>query len=280
MEKNVEKDITLARKILETKKDFQNFRKVIIVANNSLRTYANLNLNGKDVLLKINALDQVFDLLMHGANVTCYSDNRLDEYFINLLHKLHELKTSTYMNYLLYDDKKRKIRFSKESYERIKDSLDEKTRYFFDELYSYSEKKQLPMDRLVEKNIYPKGALNQYIMHYLSNKFPLVRENESYEYSFLTDEDALTFFDGKQFDFIDLSYNLDEINMMQYYDIISDTSKYDEMLKKGGMMQTFVATDEIDVPNHEAFKTSSIMNSLPTVNEHIDDYSYMYKKSQ
>ena len=71
----------------------------------------------KNVLTKYNSGDEVLELLSHGANVTCYSSNRLDEYFLNLRLALLSLDNKEYFSYLFKDyGKVEHDVFSKETY--------------------------------------------------------------------------------------------------------------------------------------------------------------------
>ena len=72
--------------------DKRAYRPVKIFTDYSLKHFKKYKLEGKDTLLKLRSYDQTIDMVSYGANVTCYSTNRFDEYFLNLF--LESLKLS------------------------------------------------------------------------------------------------------------------------------------------------------------------------------------------
>lgn len=276
----INKDIQNTIRIIERDANVPGYKKVKIFPDFTLKHFKKYKLDGKDVLSKINSIDEIFDLATYNANITCFSDNPIDEYFLNLLTKAHKLKRNTYFDFVFKDnDNNRKV-LSKTTYDRIKDELDDRTRDYFDEVFSYCIRHKLPISRLIEGQKYPKEVIEMYVRHYLNNRYGNVKTDKTFTYWRLKDEDVPSTFKDGCFDFINISR---EINESPKEDLLILEKEYARLLKEYGKMQSFVSRNPIEIEKHKRIESRSLLDPYSPDNENHEckkDYAYMYINSQ
>ena len=244
------KDIKGAIDILNDKNTSNEYKKVNIFSKYSLKHFKKYKLENREVLTKINSMDEVFDLLSYDANLTCFSENKLDEYFLKLLLEVHKLNRKDYLSFVYKDANKKRNRFSREIYDEIKNNLDSKVREFFDEIYKYSKNKYIPIYNLVEKQLYSKENYEIYIRHILTNRYSFIKK---YDINYIPKDEI-----DNTFNFINLSYDIDKLDYKKLLELIKSYSK---LLKENGKIQSFVSRSDIDIEDHIRYETRSITDS-------------------
>lgn len=273
----VDNDIQNAIRVLYGDES-NTYKRVRIFPNHSLKHFKKYKLDNKEVLSRINSLDEILDLLSYNAIVTSFSPNKLDKYFLKLLIQMHNIERKKYMDFIFYDYGKEGRIFSKKYYDMVKDTLDDKTRYFFDEVYKYCINSNMSFSKLIEKQKYPKKVYDMYVKNYLLGTYDDVLRKNNFNYIQMVDSsvDDITF--GNIFDFINLSYNINDLSNMST--LLKKVEKYKKLLKENGKIQSFVSFKEVNVNNHKMISTRSILDPY-TDNENCkNEYAYMYKKSQ
>ncbi len=275
---SVYQDIDSAISVMKGNDKIRNhYNKINIFPNYSLKHFKKYKLEDRKVLTYINNMCEVFDLLSYGANVTCFSSNRLDKYFLNLLLKLYETDISKYQNFILNDYKNNNI-LNSGTYESIKERLDEETLIFFDELYSYCKKRNIEISNLISNQKYPKQTLERYIRTFIKKRYNEVRNNEKVSYWNLGLNEAYTTFKPNTFSFINLSLDLEHIEEEKLNKLILLEEKYLDLLKDNGKIQGFQSRKIIQVPNHKIIETRSIKDPNTKDSSCEKDYAYVYSK--
>ena len=97
----VEKDIVVARDFIEGNVyEKTGYRPVKLFSDQSLKSFKKVKLRDKNAICKINSSDEMFDIISYGGNVTAFSDNRFDEYFMKLKIAALDLKFKDYYEYI------------------------------------------------------------------------------------------------------------------------------------------------------------------------------------
>lgn len=273
----VDNDIQNAMRVLYNDQTSQ-FKKVKIFPNHSLKHYKKYKLNNKEVLSKINSIDEILDLLSYNASVTCFSTNKLDKYFLKLLITMHTIERKKYMDYIFNDYGREGKIFSKKYYDLIKSSLDDDTRYFFDEIYNYCLASHIPFSNLIEKQKYSKKIYDMYVKNYLLGKYDEILKGDKLIYIKLNDIDITEITFRNKFDFINLSYNVKDLEDVKR--LLKKEEKYKKLLSENGKIQGFVSFNELDINDHKKISTRSILDPYTDRNNCKKEYAYMYKKSQ
>lgn len=273
----VEKDIKAAIDIMNLRKvDLKQYRPVKLFPYYSLKTFKKYKLDGKKVLTKCNSTSEVLDLVSYGADVTCYSSNRLDEYFLKLQLALLDLKYKEYVNYFFG----KKGQISKELYDKVKGSLDEETRYFFDELYKYTQKGNIYDSKLCDLKKADYEELKRFIRYFLEPKYYKTSENSKIhtpEFILCKDISVPLYFEDDSFSFINLSYNIDSIDNEKIKCIMQKVKKdFAPLLKEFGKIQVFTGTKEIQLVGLKRNDTRSITDPNSENSSCKKDYSYVY----
>lgn len=273
----VDNDIMNAIRILHNDNTME-LKKVKIFTNYSLKHFKKYKLNNKEVLSRINSLDEILDLLSYNSSVTCFSKNKLDIYFLKLLIQMHNIDRKKYMDFIFKDYGKNGKILSKKYYDLVKDTLDSKTKYFFDELYKYCFYSNISISGLIEKQKYDKKVYDMYVKNYLSGKYNNILQNNNLVYIKSNDVDITNITFENQFDFINLSYNIyDKTNINKY---LHKEENYKQLLSKTGKIQSFVSQNKIDLKDHKVMETRSILDPNTPNNDCKKEYAYVYRKSQ
>ena len=273
----VDNDIMNAIRILHNDNTME-LKKVKIFTNYSLKHFKKYKLNNKEVLSRINSLDEILDLLSYNSSVTCFSKNKLDIYFLKLLIQMHNIDRKKYMDFIFKDYGKNGKILSKKYYDLVKDTLDSKTKYFFDELYKYCFYSNISISGLIEKQKYDKKVYDMYVKNYLSGKYNNILQNNNLVYIKSNDVDITNITFENQFDFINLSYNIyDKTNINKY---LHKEENYKQLLSKTGKIQSFVSQNKIDIKDHKVMETRSILDPNTPNNDCKKEYAYVYRKSQ
>lgn len=275
----VEKDIKAAIDIMNLKKvDLKQYRPVKLFPSYSLKTFKKYKLDGKKALTKCNSTAEILDLVSYGADVTCYSSNRLDEYFLKLQLALLDLKYKEYVNYFFGRNKGT----SKELYDKIKNDLDEDVRYFFDELYKYVTRGNMYSSKLCDLRKADYEELKRFIRYFLEPKYYKTAENKKIctpEFILCKDISIPLFFDDDTFNFINLSYNIDNMDKEKIRCILKKMLKdFEPLLKEYGKIQVFTGTKEIEIPELKRNDTRSIIDPNSENSSCKKDYAYVYSK--
>lgn len=274
----VDNDIQNAIRVLYGDESNFQYRKVKIFPNHSLKHFKKYKLNNKEVLSKLNSMDEILDLLAYNANVTCFSSNKLDKYFLKLLIQMHNIERKKYMDYIFNDFGKDGKTFSKKYYDMIKETLDDKTRYFFDEIYKYCLKSNISISKLVEKQKYDKKVYDMYVKNYILGTYDNVIKNNKITHIKLNDTDITEVTFNTKFDLINLSYYINDISNLKR--LLQKEEKFKKLLTENGKIQGFVSFDQIDINNHKMISTRSFNDPYTDRNNCKKEYAYMYKKSQ
>lgn len=247
----------------------------------SLKTFKKYKLDKRNVLTKINSHSEIFDLLSYGANVSCYSYNRLDEYFLNLQYALFNLKYKEYFSYFFAKYRGYEI-FSLDTYNKIKDILDDKTRVFFDELYKHMDGGSIFNTKLCDIGGYDYETLIRFIRYFLDAKYYKVSESlKSNKPKFILCKDCSIplYFDDNTFDFINLSYDANQMDRAKIK-YIKDRieSCFIPLLKENGKIQAFTSKNDIDIKEFKKLETRSIDDPNSPNEICKKDYVYVYKQ--
>ena len=270
-------DIKNAIKIINNEEDNKVYKKVKIFPSFSLKHFKKYKLNNRQVLSKVNSIDEIFELLSYNSIVTCYSTNKLDEYFLNLLLTMHNIDRKKYLDFILYDYGKFNRILSKKYYDIIRNELDENTKYFFDTLYDYCIQNKKSMANLIERQPLKKEELEIFIKSYLSKSYNNINENKRVTYFNHSGKEIINIFEKETFDFINLSYNIEGVSDKRFNVLKDREKKYINLLKENAQMQSFVSRSIKDIEGYKILKTRSMLDKN---NEELEDYAYVYRKSQ
>lgn len=278
----VEKDIEATIDIIKRKKvNCKEYRPIKLFPKYSLKTFKNYKLDKRDVLTKLNSHAEVFDLLSYNANVNCYSSNRLDEYFLYLQCALFNLEYNEYFNYLFGKSKEHAI-FSKDTYNRIRNQLDDKTRLFFDELYRYMGNDNIFNTKLCNIQGYDFETLLRFIRYFLRPKYSKLSEKlKTSEPKFLLCKDCYIplYFEDNSFNFINLSYDISSMDNSKIKYIMDQVNlKFVPLLKEYGKIQIFTSKNGIDIDGLKKVDTRSIDDPISTNAICKKDYAYIYRQ--
>ncbi len=282
----VEKDIRNAIEIVKGNDvDYHQYNSVRIFTNFTLKHFKKYKLDDRNVLLKLRSYDQVSDLVSYGANVTCFSSNRFDKYFLELFLSSIRLSYDDHFKYFTKDYSRKNKMFSYEIYERIRKYLSDDTKYFFDSLYKRIGKKSLVDSKLIDKTELTYNQLRMYIRYVLEPKYYKTNQNldlRNVEHSFMSECDVLNMYKNGSFDLIDLSYNLDICNNDKDREVflIKKVEKFSKLLKEHGKIQGFVNCDiALDLPNFKTIETRSMKDPNSNNAECKKDYAYVYSQT-
>ena len=276
----IEQDIQAAIRLLYGDTSSSNYRKVKLFPDYSLKHFKKYNLADKKVLSKVNSLDEIFDLLCRDAQVTCFSTNRLDKYFLELLLELHNIDRKNYLDFIFKDYGRKNKLFYPSMYRDIKDELSESTRYFFDEMYKYSCKKSMCVSRLVEEQKYSKIDLERFVANYLNHKYKYIKENKQLTCYDLNDIEAINTFKEGTFNFINLSYPIDKMDYKKLKTLLQREKEFEKLLQDNGKIQTFVSREKENIKDHKVIETRSLIDTKTQGTDCKKDYAYVYTKIQ
>ena len=201
------KNVEEALKILRCGDSDTEYRRVKLFSDKSLKFLKKYKLNQKNVLCKVHSGDEVLDLLSYNANVTCYSSNKLDLYFLKLKLAAMKLGYKTFINYYFY------TKGSKKLYLKFRDNLDNETKYFFDTLYNYTN--SLFDTRLIF-NDYDVETLKLYIRYLINKRFYETTNNtNNIKFIFSSDKNVSKKVNDT-YDFIYLAYNIENIDEKRF----------------------------------------------------------------
>lgn len=277
----VESDIKAAIDIINLKKvNKKEYRPVKLFSEKSLKSFKKVKLDDKNVLTKYDSCDEIIDLVSYGANVTCYSSNRLDEYFMNLKLAFMQSRYDEYFSYF-FKDYGRVPQFSKRSYLKVRPRLDEKTSYFFDELYNYVNHENI-FDSKLCKNKYDYETLKNYIRYFIHNRYNEAQEqlkNRSVKFILSSDASIPKKIVDEKFNFINLSYNLSKLSEEKRKFIMEKIElEFTKMLKENGKIQGFIGNEDIELDGYKKNETKSIVVSNFEEISSDKQYSYIYTK--
>ena len=273
----VEKDIIVACDYIEGniyKK--KGYRRVKLFTDQTLKSLKQIKLNNRDVLCKINSSDEVLDILSYKGNVLAYSDNRFDEYFFKLKLAALNLDRKKYLNYFMLGYGRYSTNFSYDTYLSIREYLDDKTRYFFDELYKKYSGKQIRKSMLFIKDKYSAEELETLVRYLIPKRYIETRENlENCGIKFVYSSDERILSKLKElYNFIYLSFNAsslsaEEINKKERM-ILEEYKKY---LKENGQIQGLYSSKKL-----ETILEEKEYRENPSVNDKIVNiYTYSNK---
>lgn len=277
----VEKDVRNAIDLVKgLEVDQRQYKSVKIFTDFSLKHFKKYKLDNKESLLKLRSYDEVLDLVSYGSNVTCFSANRFDEYFLELFLKSLNLSYKEHFTYFTKDYTNKNQMLSSEIYFKIRKHLSEDVKYFFDELYKRFNSRQLVNSGLIYPSKYPYNQLERYIRYVLNPKYYTTRDNlneRKVEFIFMSDDTAIKTFKDESFNFIDLSYNLDIASTKQQEFLLNKVGQYTKLLKENGKIQGFVSRNsEIILPGYKRIETRSIIDPDSIKNDCKKDYAYVY----
>lgn len=278
----VEKDIEAAINIINLRKvNIKEYRPIRFFPKYSLKTFKKYNLDKRDALTKLNSHAEAFDLLSYGANVSCYSSNRLDEYFLNLECALFSLKYKEYFSYFFGEYRGYEI-FSLDTYNKIKDRLDDKTRVFFDELYKYMKNVSIFSTKLCNIQEYDYETLKRFIRYFLEPKYYRVQEKlkiNKPKFILCKDCSIPLYFEDNSLDFINLSYDITKMNNERRKYIINKIQKdFIPLLKENGKIQGLISKNDMSIECYKKIETRSIDDPESLNEDCMKDYAYVYKQ--
>lgn len=252
------------------------YRRVKLFTDQTLKSLKQIKLNNRDVLCKINSSDEVLDILSYGGNVLAYSDNRFDEYFFKLKLAALNLDRKKYLNYFMLGYGRYSTNFSYDTYLSIREYLDDKTRYFFDELYKKYSGKKIRKSMLFIKDKYSAEELETLVRYLIPKRYMETRENiEKCGIKFVYSSDERILSKLKElYNFIYLSFNAsslsaEEINKKERM-ILEEYKKY---LKENGQIQGLYSSK-----NLETILEEKEYRENPSVNDKIVNiYTYSNK---
>ena len=207
----VEKDIVVARDFIEGNVyEKTGYRPVKLFSDQSLKSFKKIKLKDKNTICKINSSDEIFDIISYGGNVTAFSDNRFDEYFMKLKIAALDLRFKDYYSFLMNTHGRYSYTFNYDVYKSIRDNLDDKTRYFFDELYKIYIGKRIRRSKLIEPDRYSFEELSTLVRSALSKGYgELVRNIKEKDVKFIYSKDEKIESKVKEpYDFIYLSHDI------------------------------------------------------------------------
>ena len=268
----VEKDIAIARDFIEGNVyEKTGYRKVKLFSDQSLKSFKKVKLKGKNVICKINSSDEIFDIVSYGGNVTAFSDNRFDEYFMKLKIAALNLSRKEYFSYFMINHGKYSYTFNYDIYKSIRNYLDDKTRYFFDELYKKYPGKRIRMSKMIEKDKYNFDELSTLVRYALCNGYVDLSNNiKEKNVKFIYSKDEKIESKVKElYDFIYLSHNITNMNeekIKKREKLILESFR--NILKDNGKIQCFYSDREKDTSFDKVeYKSNPSMNN---------DMAYIY----
>lgn len=252
------------------------YRRVKLFTDQTLKSLKQIKLNNKNALCKINSSDEVLDILSYKGNVLAYSDNRFDEYFFKLKLAALNLDRKKYLNYFMLGYGRYSTNFSYDTYLSIREYLDDKTRYFFDELYKKYPGKQIRKSMLFIKDKYSAEELETLVRYLIPKRYIETRENiENCGIKFVYSSDERILSKLKElYNFIYLSFNVsslsaEEINKKERM-ILEEYKKY---LKENGQIQGLYSSKKLETILEEKEHREN-----PSVNDKIVNiYTYSNK---
>ena len=262
----VEKDIVVARDFIEGNVyEKTGYRPVKLFSDQSLKSFKKVKLRDKNAICKINSSDEIFDIISYGGNVTAFSDNRFDEYFMKLKIAALDLKFKDYYT------------FNYDIYKSIRNNLDDKTRYFFDELYKSYIGKRIRRSKLIESDRYSFEELSTLVRSALSKGYgELVKNIKDKNVKFIYSKDEKIESKVKEpYDFIYLSHditNMSEKEIKKREKLILESFR--NMLSERGKIQCFYSDEE-----KETLFDKIEYKSNPSVNNDMA-YVYTYKNKE
>lgn len=282
----VEKDIEAALKIARGYKvESKEYNRVRLFTNRSLKYFRKCakNINEEDILTKYNSPDDVIDLLSYGANVTCYSTNRLDEYFLKFKLAFLIKEYDEFFEYFFKDySNKGYNTLTKNGYISIRGQLEEKERYFFDELFRSIP--NIMNSMLILRRNVRYSSINGFVRYFIENRYNEAKkylDSRNINFILSNDENICKndLVKDKQFKAINLSYNIDHMDEEKIKFIMT---KIDENFKKFlmeyGKIFCFVGTSGVDLEGLTKFETKSMLPDNKT-QEAKTQYTYIYKNS-
>lgn len=274
----VEKDIVVARDFIEGNVyEKTGYRPVKLFSNQSLKSFKKVKLKDKNAICKINSSDELFDIISYGGNVTAFSDNRFDEYFMKLKIAALNLDRKDYYSFLMNTYGKYSYTFNYDIYKSIRNNLDDKTRYFFDELYKSYIGKRIRRSKLIESDRYSFEELTTLVRYTLSKDYGELAKNiKEKNVKFIYSKDEKIESKVKEpYDFIYLSHditNMSEKEIKKREKLILESFR--NMLSERGKIQCFYSDEEKDT----AFDKIEY-KSNPSVNNDMA-YVYTYKNKE
>ena len=255
-----------------------NYKWVKLHSNNSLKHFKNYKLDNKEVLSKINSIDEILDLITYNSNITCFSSNILYKYFLLLFIQMHTLNRKDYLNFV-FDDYKNNKMLSKSIYDYNKNNLTDEVREFFDEIYKYCKKNNIDISTLILNQNYEYKIIQMYTRNYLSNHYYEVKD-KNVNIIICKDDEINSYFEKESIDFINLSYNIDKCNKDKFKLLLKRERTLRELLKENGKIQSFISKKEIIIPGYKIINTRSIDDPYTSNELCKKEYAYMYKMSK
>ena len=274
----VEKDIVVARDFIEGNVyEKTGYRPVKLFSNQSLKSFKKVKLKDKNAICKINSSDELFDIISYGGNVTAFSDNRFDEYFMKLKIAALNLDRKDYYSFLMNTYGKYSYTFNYDIYKSIRNNLDDKTRYFFDELYKSYIGKRIRRSKLIESDRYSFEELTTLVRYTLSKDYGELAKNiKEKNIKFIYSKDEKIESKVKEpYDFIYLSHditNMSENEIKKREKLILESFR--NMLSERGKIQCFYSDEE-----KETLFDKIEYKSNPSVNNDMA-YVYTYKNKE
>lgn len=274
----VEKDIVVARDFIEGNVyEKTGYRPVKLFSDQSLKSFKKLKLKDKNTICKINSSDEIFDIISYGGNVTAFSDNRFDEYFMKLKIAALDLRFKDYYSFLMNTHGRYSYTFNYDVYKSIRNNLDDKTRYFFDELYKSCIGKRIRKSKLIEPDRYSFEELSTLVRSALSKGYgELTRNIKEKDVKFIYSKDEKIESKVKEtYDFIYLSHDItcmSEKEIKKREKLILESFR--NMLSERGKIQCFYSDEEKDTSFDKVEYKSN-----PSVNNDMA-YIYTYKNKE
>lgn len=274
----VEKDIVVARDFIEGNVyEKTGYRPVKLFSDQSLKSFKKVKLKDKNAICKINSSDEMFDIISYGGNVTAFSDNRFDEYFMKLKIAALNLDRKDYYSFLMNTYGKYRYTFNYDIYKSIRNNLDDKTRYFFDELYKNYIGKRIRKSKLIESDRYSFEELTTLVRSALGKGYgELVKNIKDKNVKFIYSKDEKIESKVKEpYDFIYLSHditNMSEKEIKKREKLILESFR--NMLSERGKIQCFYSDEEKDTLFDKIEYKSN-----PSVNNDMA-YVYTYKNKE
>ena len=246
----VEKDIVVARDFIEGNVyEKTGYRPVKLFSDQSLKSFKKIKLKDKNTICKINSSDEIFDIISYGGNVTAFSDNRFDEYFMKLKIAALDLRFKDYYSFLMNTHGRYSYTFNYDVYKSIRDNLDDKTRYFFDELYKIYIGKRIRRSKLIEPDRYSFEELSTLVRSALSKGYGELAKNiKEKDVKFIYSKDEKIESKVKEpYDFIYLSHDItsmSEKEIKKREKLILESFR--NMLSERGKIQCFYSDEEKD----------------------------------
>lgn len=268
----VEKDIVVARDFIEGNVyEKTGYRPVKLFSDQSLKSFKKVKLKDKNAICKINSSDELFYIISYGGNVTAFSDNRFDEYFMKLKIAALNLNRKDYYSFLMNTYGKYSYTFNYDIYESIRNNLDDKTRYFFDELYKSYIGKRIRRSKLIESDRYSFEELSTLVRYTLSKDYQNLADSineKSIKFIYSKDEKIESKV-KELYDFIYLSHDItsmSEKEIKKREKLILESFR--NMLSERGKIQCFYSDEEKDTAFDKVeYKSNPSMNN---------DMAYIY----